>query len=161
MDEKGLDNMSRERIGIAAAVVVPLAAAFGVGWLGGAGQLRLCAQDTPFVSNVAAAPRIPKGTGPVFLRTVAQTPEEVADLPAGAVLAVVSTRMGTRGGLEAPCPDGWRPGRDEAGQAIFTPANAHLIRLDGRVVDGNGRALPLLGRHGMVQIPLHPVCVKE
>ena len=95
----------------------------------------------------------------MFLRLVAQTPAEVEELPPGAILPVVSTEM-ARAGVDAPCPDGWRPGRDEDGRPIFAPAHVH-VRTDGLVVDGNGKAGPLVGRFGVVRIPLHPVCAKE
>ena len=154
--------MTRIRIAIGAVLVAGLVLAFGIGWLVGAGRLPAPGEDPPFVRNIAAAPRIPEEAAtPFFLRTVAQTADEVADLPAGAALPVVSYRMGAGGDLEPPCPNGWQPGRDEDGQPIFAPAHAHLIRLDGRVVDANGRAGPLVGRCGIVRIPLHPVCVKE
>ena len=129
--------MTRSRIAIGAVLVAAPAVAFAIDWLVGAGRPPAPGEDPPFVRNMAAAPRIPaEAATPFFLRTVAQTVDEVADLPAGAALPVVSYRMGAGGGLEAPCPDGGRAGRDEVGQPIFVPAHSHLIRLDGRVVDG-------------------------
>ena len=124
----------------------------------GARRRSVDVEQRPFVANVAAAPRIPAGSGVLLLRQVAQTPEEVDDLPAGAILPV-SADMREHAGFP-PCPEGWRAGRDEDGYPIFAPALAH-VRSDGLVVDGNGRAGPLVGRDGRVRIPLQPVCVKE
>jgi len=124
----------------------------------GARRRSVDVEDRPFVANVAAAPRVPAGSAVFFLRQVAQTVEEVDDLPAGAILPVSADMRGDAG--FPPCPEGWREGRDEDGYAIFAPALAH-VRSDGLVVDGNGVAGPLVGRDGRVRIPLQPVCVKE